>query len=197
MGESDYLIVGLGNPGDSYERTRHNIGFIIVDELARRWDCSLTTEKWQGRSGRISVGGCRICFVKPTTFMNLSGRAVALYAEFFKVSPDHILVIHDDIDMPPGRLKLACGGGAGGHNGIRSLIQSLGSKDFLRLKVGIGRPGKGETHPDIPVEKFVLSQLPENERALLAERLDSIEQGIKYLFEESPAKAMNLINTVK
>jgi len=197
MGESDYLIVGLGNPGDSYEKTRHNVGFIIVDELARRWDCSLTTEKWQALSGRVSIGCCRICFVKPTTFMNLSGRAVALYAEYFKISPDRILIIHDDIDMPPGRLKLVTGGGAGGHNGIRSLIQSLGTKDFLRLKIGVGRPGKGDIHSDIPVEKYVLSQLPKDERMLLDERMDILEQGIKYLLEEQPVKAMNLINAVK
>lgn len=197
MGESDYLIVGLGNPGDSYERTRHNVGFIIVDELARRWGCGLTAEKWQALSGRISLGHCRICFVKPTTYMNLSGRSVVLYAEYFKVNPDRILVVHDDIDMPPGRLKLVSGGGAGGHNGIRSLIQSLGTRDFLRLKIGIGRPGKGGIHPDIPVEKFVLSSLPEDDRALLTERLDTIEQGIKLLLEGMPAKAMNLINVVK
>lgn len=197
MGESDYLIVGLGNPGDSYEKTRHNVGFIIVDKLARRWDCSLTTEKWQALSGRVSIGCCRIYFVKPTTFMNLSGRAVALYAEYFKISPDRLLIIHDDIDMPPGRLKLVTGGGAGGHNGIRSLIQSLGTKDFLRLKIGVGRPGKGDIHPDIPVEKYVLSPLSKDERRLLDERMDILEQGIKYLLEEQPVKAMNLINAVK
>ncbi|MDP3480349.1 MAG: aminoacyl-tRNA hydrolase [Desulfoprunum sp.] len=197
MGESDYLIVGLGNPGDSYEKTRHNVGFIIVDELARRWDCSLTTEKWQALSGRVSIGCCRICFVKPTTFMNLSGRAVALYAEYFKISPDRLLIIHDDIDMPPGRLKLVTGGGAGGHNGIRSLIQSLGTQDFRRLKIGVGRPGKGDIHPDTPVEKYVLSQLSKDERMLLDERMDILEQGIKYLLEEQPVKAMNLINAVK
>lgn len=197
MGESDYLIIGLGNPGDIYEITRHNIGFIIVDELARRWGCSLTTEKWQALSGRVSLGYRRICFVKPTTYMNLSGRSVVRYADYFKVSPSHILVIHDDIDMPPGRLKLVSGGGSGGHNGIRSLIQSLGTKDFLRLKVGIGRPGKGAVHPEMPVEKYVLSALSENERALLTERLDIIEQGVRSLLDDSPANAMNQINTVK
>ncbi len=197
MAEMDFLIVGLGNPGQCYEKTRHNVGFIIIDELAARWGCRLTSEKWQALSARISLAGCHLCLVKPNTYMNLSGRAVVQYADFFKVSPDHILVIHDDIDMPPGRLKLVCGGGAGGHNGIRSLIQSLGTKDFLRLKVGIGRPGKEDIHPDIPVEKFVLSQLPENESSILAERMTLIEQGIKCLLEQSPARAMNLLNAVK
>ncbi len=197
MAEMDYLIVGLGNPGECYERTRHNVGFIIVDELAARWNTALTSEKWQALSVRVTWAGCRICFVKPNTFMNLSGRAVALYADFYKVPPHHILVIHDDIDMPPGRLKLVIGGGAGGHNGIRSLMSSLGTRDFLRLKIGIGRPGKEEIHPDIPVEKFVLSLLPENESRVLTGRVTLIEQGIKFLLEDSPAKAMNLLNAAK
>ena len=197
MGGNDFLIIGLGNPGDSYEKTRHNVGYIIVDELAQRWGCSLATEKWQAQSGRASLGSARICFVKPTTFMNLSGRAVVQYADFFKVSPQQILVIHDDIDMPPARLKLVNTGGAGGHNGIRSLIQSLGSKDFPRLKYGVGRPGQGDVHSGVPVEKYVLSQFTETEWVLLLSRIDTIEQGVRYLLEGEPAKAMNLVNTVK
>jgi PTH1 family peptidyl-tRNA hydrolase len=197
MGEGDYLIVGLGNPGDSYKQTRHNIGFLVVDELARRWGAVLSSEKWQARSARISLSGCRVCLLKPVTFMNLSGRAVALYAEYFKVLPDHILVIHDDIDMASGRLKLVAGGGAGGHNGIRSLVQSLATSDFLRLKVGIGRPGREEVHPDIPVERYVLSPLSDAEKQLLGERMDIIEQGIRLFLEDGSARAMNLINSVK
>jgi PTH1 family peptidyl-tRNA hydrolase len=197
MSEGDYLIVGLGNPGDSYKQTRHNIGFLIVDELARRWDAVLSAEKWQAHSARISLDGRRVSLLKPVTFMNLSGRAVALYAEYFKVLADHILVIHDDIDMPPGRLKLVAGGGAGGHNGIRSLVQSLATSDFLRLKVGIGRPGREGVHPDIPVERYVLSPLSEAEKQLLDERMDILEKGIRSLLAEGPARAMNLINSVK
>jgi PTH1 family peptidyl-tRNA hydrolase len=197
MGEGDYLIVGLGNPGDSYKQTRHNIGFLVVDELARRWGAVLSSEKWQAHSTRISLSGCRVCLLKPATFMNLSGRAVTLYAEFFKVLPDHILVIHDDIDMAPGRLKLVAGGGAGGHNGIRSLVQSLATSGFLRLKVGIGRPGREGVHPDIPVERFVLSPLSEAEKQLLDARMDIIEQGVRSFLEDGPARAMNLINSVK
>lgn len=197
MSEGDYLIVGLGNPGDSYKQTRHNIGFLVVDELARRWGAVLSAEKWQAHSARISLDGRRVSLLKPVTFMNLSGRAVALYAEYFKVLADHILVIHDDIDMPPGRLKLVAGGGAGGHNGIRSLVQSLATSDFLRLKVGIGRPGREGVHPDIPVERYVLSPLSEAEKQLLDERMDILEQGIRSLLAEGSARAMNLINSVK
>lgn len=197
MGGREFLIVGLGNPGNSYEKTRHNVGFLIVDELARRWGCSVTTEKWQALSGRTTLASSRICLVKPETYMNLSGRAVVLFAEFFKVPPEQILVVHDDIDMPPGRLKLVSTGGTGGHNGIRSLIQSLGTKDFLRLKIGVGRPGQGGNHAEMPVEKYVLAQLLDQEMALLVERMDIIEQGVRSLLEGYPAKAMNLINAVK
>lgn len=197
MSEGDYLIVGLGNPGDNYKQTRHNIGFLVVDELARRWGAALSAEKWQAHSARISLDGHRVSLLKPVTFMNLSGRAVALYAEYFKVITENILVIHDDIDMAPGRLKLVAGGGAGGHNGIRSLVQSLATSDFLRLKVGIGRPGREGVHPDIPVERYVLSPLSEAEIQLLNERMDILEQGIRSLLAEGPARAMNLINSVK
>jgi PTH1 family peptidyl-tRNA hydrolase len=197
MGAGDYLIVGLGNPGDNYRQTRHNIGFLIADELARRWGAAWASEKWQAFSTRISLADWRICLVKPTTYMNLSGRAVRSYADYFKVAADHILVIHDDLDMAPGRLKLVAGGGAGGHNGIRSLVQSLATADFLRLKVGIGRPGKGGVHPDIPVERFVLSPLAEDEKTLLDGRMDILEQGIRALLEGGVAKAMNLINGIK
>lgn len=197
MGGSDYLIVGLGNPGDNYKQTRHNVGFMVVDELARKWSAAWSSEKWQAISSRISLWGCRICLVKPTTYMNLSGKAVRSYAEYFKVSPECVLVIHDDIDMAPGRLKLVIGGGAGGHNGIRSIIQSLATADFLRLKIGIGRPGKGGVHSDIPVERFVLSPFAEDEKKLLDGRMDILEQGIQSLLEEGTGKAMNLINSVK
>lgn len=197
MGTGDYLIVGLGNPGDNYRQTRHNIGFLVVDELARRWEASWASEKWQAFSARISRADYRICLVKPVTYMNLSGCAVRSYADFFKVATDHILVIHDDLDMAPGRLKLVVGGGAGGHNGIRSLVQSLATADFLRLKVGIGRPGKGGVHPDIPVERFVLSPLAEDEKNLLDERMDILEQGVRAFLEGGAAKAMNLINSIK
>jgi len=197
MADTEYLVVGLGNPGQKYDDTRHNVGFIIVDELARRWGTELSLEKWQARSCRVSRWGSRLNLVKPMTFMNLSGRAVAEFVRFYKVEIENIVVIHDDLDMHPGRLKLVRGGGAGGHNGIRSMGQSLGSNNFYRLKVGIGRPGKGDVHPDFPVDKYVLSSMSSEELALVNERVDSIEAGLEFLVTEGPARAMSLLNSIK
>lgn len=197
MSEIDFLLVGLGNPGPKYSDTRHNVGFIVVDELAARWGDKLTTQKWDAFSCRISRWGVRLTLVKPMTFMNLSGRSVAEFANFYRIAVDNIIVIHDDLDMHPGRLKLVQGGGAGGHNGIRSIAQHLGSNGFFRLKIGIGRPGKNGVHPDYPVDQYVLSMMEQGEHDLLRDRIDSIEDGLKYFVSESPARAMSLINSVK
>ncbi|WP_419176532.1 aminoacyl-tRNA hydrolase [Desulfosediminicola sp.] len=197
MADTEFLIVGLGNPGQKYADTRHNVGFVIIDELARRWGSELSLEKWNARSCRISRWGSRINLVKPMTFMNLSGKAVAEFVRFYKVPVENIVVIHDDLDMNPGRLKLVRGGGAGGHNGIRSMTESLGSNNFYRLKVGIGRPGKGDVHPDFPVDKYVLSSMSGEEVDLVNERVTSIEDGLQFLITEGPARAMSLINSIK
>lgn len=198
MSDTDFLIAGLGNPGQQYLDTRHNVGFIALDALARRWGGnSPATEKWNAHCTRISRWGCRITLVKPMTYMNLSGKAVAEFVNFYRIPLENIVVIHDDLDMHPGRLKLVRGGGAGGHNGIRSLTQSLGSNDFYRLKIGIGRPGKNGVHAEFPVEKYVLSSMSREELDLMLERLDSIEDGLRLFVEESPARAMSLINSIK
>ncbi|WP_136797733.1 aminoacyl-tRNA hydrolase [Desulfosediminicola ganghwensis] len=197
MADTEFLVVGLGNPGQKYADTRHNVGFVIIDELARRWGSELSLEKWNARSCRISRWGSRINLVKPMTFMNLSGKAVAEFVRFYKVPVENIVVIHDDLDMNPGRLKLVRGGGAGGHNGIRSMTESLGSNNFYRLKVGIGRPGKGDVHPDFPVDKYVLSSMSGEEVDLVNERVTFIEDGLQFLITEGPARAMSLINSIK
>ncbi len=197
MSLPEYLIVGLGNPGSKYTDTRHNVGFIAVDELARRWKESLSTEKWNALSCRMVQWDCRLTLIKPVTFMNLSGRAVAEYAKFYKIPVQNIIVVHDDLDMHPGRLKLVRGGGAGGHNGIKSITQSLGSNEFFRLKIGIGRPGKGDVHADFPVEKYVLSVMSAEEASLLEDRIASIEEGIRMFINDGPAKAMSIINSIK
>lgn len=197
MAENEYLIVGLGNPGPKYADTRHNVGFIAVDDLAGRWGERLTTQKWEAFSCRISRWGARLTLVKPTTFMNLSGRAVAEFVKFYRMAMEDIVVIHDDLDMRPGRLKLVQGGGAGGHNGIRSMAQHLGGNGFYRLKIGIGRPGKEGVHPDFPVDQYVLSAMAREEQELLRDRLDTIEAGLEYFVSEGPARAMSLINSIK
>ncbi len=197
MSSQDFLIVGLGNPGRQYETTRHNVGFMVVDELAGRWGQPVVTAKWDAVSCKLSRWGSRLTMIKPQTFMNRSGRAVVEAVNFFKIPLENILVIHDDLDMHPGRLKLVLGGGAGGHNGIRSLCGALPSSSFYRLKIGIGRPGQGGVHGDFPVDRYVLSGMSDDELSLLEKRYDIIEEGVRRFIVDGPAKAMNLINSVK
>jgi peptidyl-tRNA hydrolase, PTH1 family len=197
MSEETFIIAGLGNPGEKYINTRHNIGFMVVDELARKYNCALSVEKWEAFSARVSLFGQKVCLVKPLTYMNVSGRAVARFVDFYKTSSQRLLVVHDDLDMKLGRIKLISGGGPGGHNGIRSLIQHLGDNDFFRLKIGIGRPGQDSGHPDIPVEHYVLTQFSADDRAVISSRMDSLIQGIEYFLQDNVSKAMNLLNALK
>ncbi|MFH0783368.1 MAG: aminoacyl-tRNA hydrolase [Pseudomonadota bacterium] len=197
MNANDYLVVGLGNPGIQYCLNRHNVGFQIVDDLAERWGHVNFIGKWNAYVSSFSFSQKKIHLIKPQTFMNLSGNAVVQYYRFFKISPDQLLVVHDDLDMNSGRIKLVKGGGTGGHNGIRSLVDSLGTKDFYRLKIGIGRPGKGGVHPEFPVEKYVLSDFEEGERALMNSRYSVIEEGLRFFLEDTPEKAMGLLNGLK
>jgi peptidyl-tRNA hydrolase, PTH1 family len=197
MGEETFIIAGLGNPGKKYSGTRHNIGFMVMDEIAGKWKCSLSLEKWESLSASMSLFGQKVWLVKPMTYMNVSGRAIAGFVDFYKVPPQRLLVVHDDLDMKLGRIKLIAGGGHGGHNGIRSLIEHLGTKDFFRLKIGIGRPGQDAVHPDIPVEHYVLTQFTQEEREVVAGRMASLIQGIEYFLQENIAKAMNLLNSLK
>jgi PTH1 family peptidyl-tRNA hydrolase len=168
-----------------------------VDELARRWNSTVSLDKWNAQYISLSIEKEKVHLVKPLTFMNLSGRAVVNFFRFYKVIPEHLLVIHDDIDMAPGRVKLVKGGGAGGHNGIKSIIETLGIKDFYRLKIGIGRPGNGIIHPEFPVDKYVLGNFTKEELEHLQSRYDHLEEGIRLFLLGSPPKAMNLLNGLK
>ncbi len=197
VAEETYLIVGLGNPGVKYESTRHNVGFRIVEAIARSEGGSLDLHKWDAHFCQMSLWGARIFFVEPQTFMNLSGKSISRFVEYFKISADHILVVHDDIDMHPGRVKLVSGGGPGGHNGIRSLIQCLGTRDFFRLKYGVGRPGRDGVHPDMPVERFVLASFNHDEEVLLAERMTSLADGVREFVTTGSQQAMNVLNVIK
>lgn len=197
MEANTWLIVGLGNPGEQYHLTRHNIGFLVVDHLATRWGRTAFREKWQALYAADSWSGKNLHIIKPLTFMNRSGKSVAQYFRFFKIQPDHLLVIHDDLDMATGRIKLVKGGGAGGHNGIKSIVEALGAGDFFRLKIGIGRPGKDDIHPEFPVEKYVLSNIDDAEMKIFTSRFDSLQQGIELLLEGEMAKALNLLNSLK
>src|SRR3712207_3069323 len=137
------LVAGLGNPGREYERTRHNVGWLVVDELARRHGGSFRS-KFSGRLAEVRADELRLGLLKPETYMNDSGRSVAAAVRFFKLDPAGLLVVHDDVDLEPGRLQARLGGGLAGHNGLRSIARDLGSQEFLRLRIGVGRPERGD-----------------------------------------------------
>jgi PTH1 family peptidyl-tRNA hydrolase len=169
----DLLVAGLGNPGREYEATRHNVGFLIADELASRLGGS-----WRGRfSGELAevrLDGLRLALLKPQTYMNESGRSVGAALRFFKTDPEALLVVHDEVDLEPGRLQARLGGGLAGHNGLRSVAQHIRTPEFARLRVGVGRPERGDPRP---VADFVLSPFPADldVEALVARAADAVE----------------------
>jgi peptidyl-tRNA hydrolase, PTH1 family len=169
----DLLVAGLGNPGRQYEGTRHNAGWLVLDELARRHGGSWRS-KFSGSLAEVRLGEQRLGLLKPETYMNASGRSVGAAARFFKVEPGSLLVVHDDVDLEPGRLQARRGGGLAGHNGLRSLAQHLGTQDFLRLRIGVGRPGRGDRRS---VSDWVLSPFDADEdaAALVARAADAVE----------------------
>jgi peptidyl-tRNA hydrolase, PTH1 family len=169
----DLLVAGLGNPGGQYERTRHNAGWLVLDELARRHGGSWRS-KFSGSLAQVRPGDLRLGLLKPETYMNESGRSVGAAARFFKVEPGSLLVVHDDVDLAPGRLQARRGGGLAGHNGLRSLSQHLGTQEFLRLRIGVGRPGRGDPRS---VSDWVLSPFAaeEDADALASRAADAVE----------------------
>jgi peptidyl-tRNA hydrolase, PTH1 family len=169
----DLLVVGLGNPGREYAGHRHNVGFMVVDELAKRTGASFRS-KFSGDLAETRVDGVRVALLKPQTFMNESGRAVAAAARFFKVDPDALLVIHDEGDFDLGRLQVREGGGLAGHNGLRSIARALGTQDFLRVRVGVGRPERGDRRP---LADYVLSNFEPHDDAVsvVARAADAVE----------------------
>ncbi|WP_339137000.1 MAG: aminoacyl-tRNA hydrolase [Candidatus Electrothrix sp. GW3-4] len=194
MADSHYLIVGLGNPGVKYELTRHNAGFLTVDDFADQHNCALNTEKWQGLYCSERINGQRVLLLKPQTFMNKSGESVIRFVDFYQIPLQHILVIYDDIDLPKGKIKVAAKGGAGGHNGIRSLIQHLGTSTFSRLKIGVGRPERDEQGRGIPVDRYVLANFTDEELALFNDRLALMHEATSLFLQQGVAQCMNMIN---
>ncbi|MCP9487593.1 MAG: aminoacyl-tRNA hydrolase [Gaiellaceae bacterium MAG52_C11] len=181
----DLLVVGLGNPGREHAHDRHNVGWMVVDELARRHGGSFRS-KFSGRLAEIRIDGTRLALLKPETYMNLSGQSVDAAARFFKVELERILAIHDEVDLEPARLQARLGGGLAGHNGLRSLRQTLGSAEFLRLRVGVGRPGRGDRRP---VADYVLSpfESAEDPDALVARAADAVESLVRDGLERTQA----------
>jgi len=170
----DLLVVGLGNPGREYARNRHNAGRLVVDELARRHGGSWKA-KFNGQLAEIRIDGHKLALLKPETYMNESGRSVGSAAKFFKVEPDSVLIVHDEGDFDLGRLELKFGGGLGGHNGLRSIAQHLKTQGFLRLRIGVGRPERGDPRP---LADYVLSDFEPHDDAetLIARAADAVEQ---------------------
>jgi PTH1 family peptidyl-tRNA hydrolase len=169
----DLLVAGLGNPGREYARTRHNVGWLVVDELARRHSGSFRS-KFSGQLAEVRVGDAKLALLKPETYMNESGRSIGAAAKFFKVDPEALLVVHDDVDLEPERLQARLGGGLAGHNGLRSIAQAIGTNDFLRLRIGVGRPGRGDRRS---VADYVLSAFDAETDvdALVAKAADAVE----------------------
>ena len=184
------LIVGLGNPGAEYERTRHNVGFEVVDELAQRWRCDLRRAK----RDRALVGECRsdgelVVLAEPQTFMNLSGESVAPLARRFRVAPEHLVVVHDELDLPAGRLRVKVGGGLAGHNGLRSIKAHLHSDAFVRIRIGVGKPPSAAHGAD-----HVLSRVGGGERRLLDEVVAVAADAVETILADGAETAMNRFN---
>jgi PTH1 family peptidyl-tRNA hydrolase len=169
----DLLVAGLGNPGPEHARDRHNVGWMVVDELARRHDESFKS-KFRGRLADVRVGDAKLALLKPETYMNESGASIQAAAAFYKLPAEQVLVVHDDVDLATARLQARLGGGLAGHNGLRSIAQRVGSQDFLRLRIGVGRPGRGDPRP---VADYVLSPFqPEDDvDAIVARACDAVE----------------------
>jgi PTH1 family peptidyl-tRNA hydrolase len=180
------LIVGLGNPGKRYEKTRHNVGFWVIDRLSSTWDIPILKEKWKAIVGEGNVKGESVILMKPLTYMNLSGEAVRMAIDWLKLDIEDVLIIYDDLDISVGKMKLKQKGSSGGHNGIKSLIHHLKTEEFKRIKLGIGRP----LHPQ-PIESYVLSSFREEEMDEMNVIVDRAQDAVDYWLSYGFLKATN------
>jgi len=183
------MLVGLGNPGDEYLMTRHNVGFLFLDHLAKRHGFAFKGSKWQAETVKVALWDNPVLLCKPQTYMNCSGTAVGQVVRFHGLAPGQVVVIHDDLDLPFGRLRIVTDRGAGGHNGIKSLIDHLGTKDFPRIRVGVGRP-PGEQ----PASDYVLARFSRDEQRDLPVLFGRIEEAVRLILNDGVTRAMNAIN---
>ena len=188
-----WLIVGLGNPGKEYERTRHNCGFRAIDVLAQKLGCKVDKSKFQGLYGQTSYNGTKLLLLKPLTYMNLSGRSVLQLSAWFHVPPQRIIVLFDDISLEPGRLRIRADGSAGGHNGIKSIISEVGSQDFPRVKIGVG----GKAHPEQNLADHVLSTFSALEEKALGSALERAADAALCIIDHGVPEAANRYNGSK
>ena len=185
-----WMLVGLGNPGPKYARSRHNVGFRAIDALCERQRCRCDRLRLKALTGFCELGGQKVLLVKPMTYMNLSGQAVRPLADYYRIPPERILVIFDDISLPVGRLRVRPDGSAGGHNGVKSLIAELGTQDFPRVKVGVGE----KPHPDYDLADWVLSSFSSQEEKLLGPTIERALDAAGAVIAEGVPRAMNQFN---
>lgn len=185
-----FLIVGLGNPGKTYQRTRHNLGFRVVDRLAERHEISVGQKKFKGEFGSGSIGGKRVCLLKPQTYMNLSGGAVAEAVNYHKIPLEQVLIAHDDVDLELGRVQVKFGGGHGGHRGLESVIESLSTDGFARIRLGVSRP-----EGDEDVSDFVLEPFSKAEQATADDAVKKAAAAAATWLEDGLTTAMNQYNS--
>lgn len=188
--KESWLIVGLGNPGREYERSRHNCGFRAIDILADKLGCKIDKLKFQGLYTQVNYGGIKLFLLKPMTFMNLSGRAVLQLSSFFRIPPQRIIVLFDDISLAPGRLRVRGDGSAGGHNGIKSIIGELGSQDFPRVKIGVG----AKPNPEYDLADWVLSGFTAQEEKALGPALEKAADAALCIIDKGTMEAANRYN---
>lgn len=189
-GGASWLLVCLGNPGDKYENTRHNVGFMVADEVAERQHAPIQKVKFKALTNVLTISGEKVLVMKPTTYMNLSGEAVRQAVDFYKVAPDHVLVISDDTSLSVGRLRIRKGGSAGGHNGLKSIIQHLGSDQFPRVKVGVGE----KPHPDYDLADWVLGKFVGEDKKTIDAAVKRAADAVECIIANGCDKAMNRFN---
>ena len=189
-GGVDWLVVGLGNPGDKFENTRHNIGFMVADRLAEELRIPVQKLKFKALTNTAELGGQKLLLMKPVTFMNLSGEAVRPAADFYKVPPDHILVISDDTALPAGKLRIRKNGSAGGHNGLKSIIQHLGTDQFPRLRIGVGE----KPHPDYDMADWVLGKFQGEDKKAIDAAVKRACDAVECILSQGLDKGMNRFN---
>ena len=185
-----WLIVGSGNPGREYEKTRHNAGFRAIDLLAEKLGCKVDRLKFQGLYGQVNYGGGKLYLLKPQTYMNLSGRSVLALSAYFNIPPQRIIVLFDDISLEPGRLRIRADGSAGGHNGIKSMIGELGSQAFPRVKIGVG----AKAHPEQDLADWVLSTFSASEEKALSSALERAADAALCIIDKGVPEAANRFN---
>ncbi|MFC1946812.1 aminoacyl-tRNA hydrolase [Chloroflexota bacterium] len=192
------LIVGLGNPGRRYEKTRHNLGFICVNRLAREFNIKMNKSQGKARTGKGSIAGNEVLLARPQTYMNLSGESVKLLLNKTRTGTDDLIVIHDDLDLPVGKIRVRFGGGSGGHKGINSIFQETGSRDFCRVRIGIGRPSKFKDNVEIQeddVIDYVLSNFTRDEKKVIEKIIPLASEAVVSLITEGLTATMNEYNS--